>query len=133
MIFAHANHTVAFRVDHRVGIAQERRHSCLRTAGIRPVLWRDRSRRQTNRLSIQFLIAKVRKVNHAALHGVISAAVFVDPRAGVEFPRRHVDTLAVTRVSDNYLASAFRRSHLDPINVVAVQLDLAQPDGFFDY
>ena len=62
----------------------------------------------------------------------VAAAVFVYARTGVERWRRNIGQLAVVAASDDYIAAAFRWSHLHPMNVGAVEGWLAKTDGAAD-
>ena len=58
---------------------------------------------------------------------IVSATILVHARARVEPWQSYVGRGAVARSHDN-LAAAFGRAHLDPIDVIAVYLDLTQAD-----
>ena len=74
----------------------------------------------------------MRKVDDGVGHGIGAAAVFVNARAGVERRRIHVGHTAVAALADDDIASRLRGASLDPVDVVAVEADLLEPDDAGD-
>ncbi len=66
------------------------------------------------------------------MRDVIAAAVFMYTRASVESRRIYIDGAAIAGAANDYLAAALGGTAFDPINVIAIHLDLAQADGSFD-
>jgi hypothetical protein len=65
------------------------------------------------------------------MNQVIAAAIFMDPGASIELRRIDVAHLTVGGSPDYYLSSALRRAHLDPIDIVAGNSWLTQPNRAF--
>src|SRR5207245_2457725 len=126
VIFPHTNQTSPAGVDYGVSVTSAR------GAGIRPGRSREQFWRRAIRLLIKLLIRKVRKVDGAVVYQIIAPAILVHTSTDVEPRRRYIDVVAVCGPSNDHLAPAFGRPHLDPVNVTSIQRDLAQADGFFN-
>src|SRR5712671_4395891 len=115
MIFSNANQTIATDINNCVGITQ----------AIVAALSGYSLRCRTGILTIDLLISKVGKVDDPVMHDVITAAVFVNAGSGIEFRRVDIGGCSVGGSPDDDLAPSFRRTHLNPIDVLAIQARLA--------
>ena len=77
---------------------------------------------------VQPPIGPIREDDRAAGHGVRPAAVFVDAAADVERGGRHIGDRAVGRPTDENAAASLRGPPLDPVDLVAIDPRLAEPD-----
>src|SRR5437879_836669 len=77
------------------------------------------------------LIVKIRIGNCGVAGHVIAAPIFMNTGSRVEFTWRDVNVL-IRRSLNDYLSTAFGRTHLDPIDIVSIHLDLAEADRFLD-
>ena len=66
------------------------------------------------------------------MDNVIAAAVFVNARSRIEFRRIDISCSPVARSPHDHLAALFRRPHLNPIGVLAIETRLAESDNLFD-
>src|SRR6266478_3331320 len=83
-------------------------------------------------MTIKLLISEVRKVDDSVTPDVVAAAVFVNAGSRVEFGRVDIGCCSVAGSPHNDLAPAFRRTHLNPIDVLAIQARLAQSNHLSD-
>ena len=86
----------------------------------------DRHRRLAWLLPIDALIGEIREIDRALVDRVCAAAVFMHARAHVEGRRRDVADVAIRRAPDDHVAAALRRPALDPIHILAVELNLIE-------
>src|ERR1051325_5833220 len=121
MIFTNANQAVVHLVHHSVGKAQ----TIVRAIGSQKL------RLGISALPVEWLVSIIREVNDALMNNLIAAAVLVHSRARVETRRIDVFPRARSRLPDDHLATGFGGPAFNPINVVAVYLDLTKADGFF--
>jgi len=82
----------------------------------------------TGGLPVDALIVEVGEPHGPLVDHVRSATVLVDPGAGVVFGRGDVRDAPVGTAPDDDIAAALSRPLLDPIDVVAVELDLTEAD-----
>src|SRR5437660_878566 len=66
------------------------------------------------------------------MHRRRAAAIFVDPAAHIERRRRQVGDLAVRRAAHQHIAAALARPALDPVDVAAIDPNLAETDRLAD-
>ena len=119
MVFPHADDPAPALVDDHVGIPD---------IGLR----RDRAGFTSRFLPVHPLISKVAKINHATGNSESPSSVFVHPGTHVERRWRHVNGLALEIHAHQHISAGLRRTGLDPIDVIAVQGNLAQSDGLGD-
>jgi hypothetical protein len=65
------------------------------------------------------------------MNQVIAAAILVHACASIEIRRINVSGFTVRDLADNYLAPAFRWAHFDPIDIIAGNSWLTQPNRPF--
>ena len=109
----------AAAVDHAVGVAQA-------------VVVRHGRRRPAPIDAVEALIGEVREVDDAVEYREVAAAVLVNAGPSVERRWRHVLDVAVRPAPDDHVASSLRRPALDPVDVLAVDDDLAEAHGARD-
>ena len=114
MVFPDADEAIATAVDHAVGVAEV------------DAFRRDGSGLSARIVSVHTLIGVVHEEDHAVGYPEAQSAVLVHARPDVEGRRINVRGRAVRRASDDYVPSALVRAHLDPVDIVSVQLDRAQ-------
>ena len=128
MVFAHADHAAAALIDRAVGIAE-------------PVLWshererRDRPGRLSGGLGVKTLIGVVREIDDAVMGRERAAAVFMRARPDIEkmiVIGRHALRLPATNQPVDEGSALLLRLRFGPIDRVAVERDLAQPDRVGD-
>src|SRR6185503_692119 len=122
MIFADANQPLSATIYH---------HICVTDLIVAAILT-DEFRSARAGLPVKLLVREVGKVKRSVANRVVTAAVFMHSRACVEIAWGHIRALAVTGQPHNCLTAALGRSHLHPIDVVAVELHLREPDTFLD-
>src|SRR5215470_3017091 len=83
-------------------------------------------------LVVQTPVREVRKVDLAFGDEIRSASIFVHARACIGGLGRYVGCPPIGGSPDDDAPSGFRRTALYPVDVVAVQLYLAEPDGSRD-
>ncbi len=120
VVFADADHPASTPIQDTVGVTKVNRGSQ------RPWL-------APGILAIDPLVGEVAEIDNASVHDERPSTVLVDPCADVERRRRDVGHRTVRRTTHDHVASAFLRPHLDPVDVVALQLDLPESDRVGDY
>src|SRR5713101_8913588 len=85
---------------------------------------RDRDGWPSRIVPVEALILEVGEPDGALAHQVPAAAILVDPRARVVLRRRDVRDAPVGTAPDNDITASLGRPLLDPIDVIAVELDL---------
>jgi hypothetical protein len=93
---------------------------------------RDRRRPLMTLLSVEPLVVEVREPDGALARDVSRAAVLVDARARVETGRRDVSDGAVGRPPDDDQPAALGRAPFAPVDVLAVDGEIGQPDAAGD-
>ena len=120
VVLADGEEPTARRIEAQVGVA------------VRTVR-RDRLRRVVARIQpVQATVDDVREHRCPAGDGVCTATVLVDTRPDVERRRREVGGVAVAGAPDQDAPAALGRATLDPVDVVAVDPRIAQPDDGTD-
>ena len=114
-IFAHEHETGSRRVETAVGIAPVagRGHRLWRSSGLQPV---------------HALIGKLGVVDDAVRHDVGGAAVLVHTRPDIGRRRSRVNDPAGSIAFDDDASAPFGWPPLDPVDVVCVEHDPAQPE-----
>src|SRR5262249_23647776 len=115
VIFADANEPAAAAVHYRVRVAEGR-------GG------RQRLRRGVTDLTVEPLVGKVREIECAVAARESAAAVLVHARARVERRRGHITAASVRGPAYDDAAPAFGRAQLGPVDILAVESDLPEPD-----
>ena len=126
VVLAHPDHPPASAVHHPVGIAQP-----ARPAGLRG----NRHRHGARLLPVQALVGVVAEIDRAVVGQVGAAAIFMDPAADIERPaavgrhrRGHIGCRPVRGAAHEHRAPALLRPRFEPIDIGAVEQDLAEPD-----
>ena len=122
VVFVDADQAAVPPIDHAVGVAQRACRDRCRGEGARGV---------AGILAIETLVGEVREVDGAVLHGERAAAIFVHARAdvvGVGIVGRHGIGLAARDGPVDEASSLLLRLELGPVDRVAVERDLVEPD-----
>src|SRR5262249_51532201 len=115
MILADADEPPAPIIDHAIRIP--------------PVAFRsERNRLFPRKLPVKSLIHKVAEIDGTFMYRVCPAAVFMNAGASVERGRRDVLNFSIGALANDDISSFFRRSRLDPVQVVAIHDDLLKTD-----
>jgi hypothetical protein len=80
VVFANTNQPASASIDDRVGVT----HSVVGALGANPLGL------GIGGGPVELLVCEIRKINHPVMDDVISAPVFMDSRAGIEFGRSYV-------------------------------------------
>ena len=64
---------------------------------------------------------------------VTASSILVNGSASIETGRGDVRGVTIGSSTDDYASAAFRRTALDPVDIVAIKRDIAEPDGSCDY
>ncbi len=123
MLLAHADPAPPRRIEPPVGITKARAGSGFR--GQRP-------RRPSGHLPIKALIGEIAEEDDAARYRRRAAAIFVHPGAHAEPRRRDVGDGAIRRAPDEDAAPLLARPSLDPVDVLAIDQDVAEADRLGD-
>jgi hypothetical protein len=115
VILAHADQAPARIVADRIRVSQRG-------------LGRNRTGRKSRKLFVKSLISEIREINYAVSYYVITAAIFVNERSGVERRRIYVCDCTRRVAPDNYVSAPLRRPHLNPVDVLAVHRRLGKSD-----
>ena len=115
VVLADADQAAARTVDDAVGVPEAE-------------LGRERVGRAAWSLPVQALVGEVAEVDHSVRDRIGAAAVLVYASADVERGRGHVRGPPVRGPPDDYGPRSLLRAHLGPVDVVAVDGRLAEPD-----
>jgi hypothetical protein len=83
-------------------------------------------------LAVDALIGKVRKIDDTGIDAHRASAILVDARASIKRRRIDVRHGSVWSAPDDDIAACLGWPGLDPVDVVAIEGKLDQPDRAFD-
>ena len=116
VVLAHADELLPGTIDGEVRVEERS-------------LGRERLRRAVAAHAIHTLIAEVREVDDAVGDRVCAAAILVDARPHVHLARRDVRDRPVRGTPDERVAAALERAAFEPVDVVAIHGDGAEPQA----
>ncbi len=116
MVFAHADQPVTIAIQDTVCIA----HFSLRGDGSGFASWL---------LAINALIGEIGEIYCATMNRESATAILMHRGSGVEGRRSEVDSLPFPGAPHNDAPAGFRRSHLDPVDILPFKSNLLKPDS----
>src|SRR5436309_337286 len=119
MVLAHRDQALAPLVEHEVSVPDV-------------LLRRDRDWRESGILTVEPLICEVREPDRALLDQVGAASILMDAGPSVEPCRSYVVDDSPGAPADDNVATRLGGTLLDPVDVIAIELNLGEADDARD-